>query len=372
LANRSAKALGQNAYGQRGDGTNGPNMDATPVSFDLTVTEIVAGDYTSLAVKRDGTLWVWGSNQYGARGDGTVAGNVTTPIHVPGLPGISTPARYGKHAIAVGTACYAAIDTQGQVWTWGANWNGRLGDGTSNPHYTPARVKKSAATGDYLTGIVSIAAGGGTMAAIDADGTVWTWGAGANGNLGNGFTDDSGYAVQVVQADANNASTPLVGITQVGCGSSGYCIALARYGGVFGWGSNQFSQMGIAPGGALSIATPIFIGPGAIDAIAAGPAHCLAHSAADGNVYGWGYNGYGQLGVGFPSLVQYPPVAMSAGNDGMHDVTGLAAGGNFSVMVRYTDRAVFAVGDNQSGQLGLSGNPLPRFVPAKSSLVPTP
>src|SRR5205085_1279111 len=77
---------------------------------------------------------------------------------------------------------------------------------------------------------------------------------------------------------------------------SGFCIALARYGTVFGWGNNQFSQLGVAAGGARLLATPISVGPySSIDAIAAGSAHCLAHSS-DGNVYGWGYNGRGQLG----------------------------------------------------------------------------
>jgi len=371
LANRSATATGQNSYGQLGNGNTSRTVGPTPVGFDPTVTEIAAGEYTSLAVKTDGSLWVWGSNQYGAKGDGTSGGEITTPVRVPTVLQISTPSRNGKHAIAVGTACYAAIDTQGQVWTWGANWNGRLGDGTPVPHYTPSRVTKTANPGDYLTGIVSIAAGGGTMAAIDADGTVWTWGAGANGNLGNGGSgDDSGYPVQVVQAASNNASTPLVGISQVACGSSGFCIALARYGTVFGWGSNDFSQLGIAPGGALSIATPIAVGPGGIDAIAAGSAHCIAHSAADGKVYGWGYNGYGQLGNGSAGVAQYPPVAMNPGPDGMKDVADLVACANFSVMVRYTDRAVFVTGDNQSGQLGIPGDPLVQYLPVRSSFLP--
>src|SRR5207248_5437308 len=133
----------------------------------------------------------------------------------------------------------------------------------------------------------SISAGGGTLAALDADGTIWTWGAGANGALGNGFTNDSSYPVQVIDHYSN---TPLVGVTQIACGSSGFCIALARYGTVFGWGSNAFSQLGLPAGGALSIATPSSIGPVIpIDAIAAGSAHAIAHSG-DGNVYGWGYN----------------------------------------------------------------------------------
>jgi alpha-tubulin suppressor-like RCC1 family protein len=362
--NRIVGAAGQNVFGQLG--TSASPVPPTHIeSLDNSVTEVAAGDYTSFAVKSDGTLWVWGSNQYGARGDGTSGNDLATPVQVPMSTRVTTPSRTGKHAIAVGTGCYAAIDTQGQVWTWGVNWNGRLGDGSSSSRYTPDRVRKSGNPNDYLTGIVSISIGGGTMAAVDADGTVWTWGAGGNGALGNGFTTDSPYAVQVLQGGNNNTTTPLVGITQVACGSSGFCIALARYGTVFGWGSNTFSQLGLPAGGALSIATPIGI-QSHIDLIAAGSAHCIA-LGQDGNVYGWGYNGRGQLGIDSLNVAQLP-VAMKSGPNGMSDVNDLVAGGNFSIMIRESDRAVFVAGDNQSAQLGIPGNQSPQSLPVRSSL----
>lgn len=364
-AERIVEAAGQNAYGQLADSTAASRPGHIP-SLDNTVTEVASGDYTSFAVKNDGSLWMWGSNQYGARGDGSSGDNITTPVQVPVPVRITTPSRTGNHAIAAGTGAYAAIDTQGQVWTWGVNWNGRLGDGTTNARYTPGRVRKSDNGEDYLKGVVSIAIGGGTMAAVDADGNVWTWGAGANGSLGNGFTDDSGYAVQVLQAGNNNSTTALAGVTQVACGSSGFCIALTRYGTVFGWGSNEFSQLGTAPGGALSIAMPIGIA-GRIDMIAAGAAHCIARNAADGKVYGWGYNGRGQLGNGSTTVAQAPPFVMQSGPDNMNDISDLAAGGNSSVMVRNSDRAVFVAGDNQSGQLATPGNQSAQSVPVRSS-----
>jgi alpha-tubulin suppressor-like RCC1 family protein len=159
---------------------------------------------------------------------------------------------------------------------------------------------------------------------------------------------------------------PLTGATEVACGSSGFCIALSRLGTVFGWGSNAFSQLGLPAGGALSIATPIVVNPGySIEEIAAGSAHCIAHSL-DGNIYGWGYNGRGQLGTGSTSVAQATPVVMNAGPDGMDGIVDLAAGTNFSVMVRHSDRAVFVTGDNQSGQLGIPGNKSSQKVPVRS------
>jgi alpha-tubulin suppressor-like RCC1 family protein len=359
--NRIVNASGQNVFGQLGTST--PPQIA---SLDNTVTEVASGDYTSFAVKTDGSLWVWGSNQYGARGDGSSGDALTVPVQVSLPVHVTTPSRLGKHAVAVGTGVYAAVDTDGQVWTWGVNWNGRLGDGTTASRYTPARVKRSATPNDYLTGIVSIAAGGGTMAAIDADGTIWTWGAGANGALGNGLTEDQSYPVQVMTAGPNNQGVPLAGVSQVACGSSGFCIALARNGTVYGWGNNAFSQLGIAAGGSSAVAMPITVGSGLIDMIAAGSAHAIAHSS-NGNVYGWGYNGRGQLGIGSTGVAQSPPVAMNAAPSGMNNISDLAAGPNYSVMVRYSDRAVFVAGDNQSGQLGIPGNPSFQSLPFRSN-----
>jgi len=163
-----------------------------------------------------------------------------------------------------------------------------------------------------------------------------------------------------------NQGVPLLGITEVACGGSGFCVALARNGTVYGWGNNAFSQLGTAPGGSFSIATFISVSSSPIDAIAAGFAHSIAHSS-NGNVYGWGYNGRGQLGNGSTAVAQSPPVVMSAGPDGMNNIYDLAAGPHFSVMVRYTDRAVFVTGDNQSGQLGIPGNPTAQTVPVRSS-----
>jgi hypothetical protein len=57
---------------------------------------------------------------------------------------------------------------------------------------------------------------------------------------------------------------------------------------------------------------------------------------------------------------------MSAGPDGMNNISDLAAGPNFSVMVRYTDRAVFVAGDNQSGQLRIPGNQQTQSLPVRS------
>lgn len=359
------KTAGYNGYGQLGNGNFTNSSSPGEISsLNNTFNEVASGAYHSFVVKSDGTLWMWGANQWGARGNGSVGGSITSPVPVPFPPvvinGVSVPTllmnptRGWRHSIASGFDATAAVDSQGWVWTWGSNYAGKLGDGTTNNRYTPARVKKSMAPNDYLTGIVSVSVATDMMAALDADETVWTWGRGTYGMLGNNSTANSSYPVQVV--DGNGA--PLVGITQVTCGGLGFCLALARNGLVWGWGSNANSQLGTAAGGYSQFAKVIPGIPVAADIIAVGTYHGLAHGR-DGKVYGWGYNNKGQLGNGSTSTAQAPPVQMSLPNG--TDVIDLAAGGFYSAIVD-SQRNVWVTGDNQYGQLGL-GNQNSQYVP---------
>ena len=100
------------------------------------------GRYTSFGVRFDGTLWAWGSNQYGLLGNGTAGGEANQPTQVPGLTNIVTPSVARRTIVSASTSAVAAVDKLGQVWTWGVNWNGQLGDGTTASHYVPMRAKK--------------------------------------------------------------------------------------------------------------------------------------------------------------------------------------------------------------------------------------
>ena len=96
-----------------------------------------------------------------------------------------------------------------------------------------------------------------------------------------------------------------------------------------------------------------------IQRISAGAYHVVATSIypAPGQAWAWGYNGYGQLGSTGAALTQRTPYPMDAGPDAMSGITDIAAGGYFSLMIRGSDRAVFATGDNASGQLGIGNRP---------------
>ena len=97
---------------------------------------VAAGGEHSLVVnKDDGTIWGWGWNFYGVLGDGTTSGCqeiVTTPVQASGLAGVVALSAGGYHNLA--------MTSDGTVWSWGDNCCGLLGDGTMVPRLTPVKV----------------------------------------------------------------------------------------------------------------------------------------------------------------------------------------------------------------------------------------
>lgn len=346
-------SAGQNANGQLGDGTTTASNIPVATTAVGNMTKVAGGDYTSFGVRFDGTLWAWGSNQYGLLGNGTASGQANQPTQVPGLTNIVTPSVARRTIVSASRSAAAAVDKLGQVWTWGVNWSGQLGDGTTAPHYVPMRVKKP--TGEYLTDILSVCVGSSQMIALDADGQVWAWGSNAYGSLGNGGSGDSYYAVKVLREDGS----PLTGIAEIVSGGSYFSIAVARDGQMFAWGNNGNGQLGLgSTTGSFSRAT-LNTQLSGIQRIAAGAYHVVATSIypAPGQVWAWGYSGHGQLGSTGVAVSQRTPYPMDAGPDGMGEITDVAAGGYFSLMIRGSDRAVFATGDNTYGQLGIGNRP---------------
>jgi alpha-tubulin suppressor-like RCC1 family protein len=182
-------AWGANGVGELGNATTVSSSTPVQVSGLAGVTDIAANWDHALAVKSDGTVWAWGYNGNGELGNGTTT-NSTTPIQVCSPPPTQI-CLSNVIAVAAGDSESMALKSDGTVWVWGYNGNGQLGIGTTSPSQqtTPVQV-------NGLSGVLAIAAGNGDSLVLKGDGTVWGWGYNLDGRLGNGTTTSSTTPVQ--------------------------------------------------------------------------------------------------------------------------------------------------------------------------------
>ena len=185
------------------------DKDPVQVSGLKSIIAIAAGGGFSLALRADGTVWSWGVNDKGQLGDGTTKSR-KKPVPVKGLTNI-VAIDAGRVATTV-----LALDVGGNVWSWGFNTTGQLGDGTVKSRPTPELVHN-------LDRVIAIAAGGAHSLALRADGTVRAWGGNGKGQLGDGSTNSArtanpGADAQQHCGDCRGASTAWRSILRGRCG----------------------------------------------------------------------------------------------------------------------------------------------------------
>ncbi|MDX6227727.1 MAG: hypothetical protein QOI76_1117 [Frankiales bacterium] len=279
LSDHTLWAWGYNADGELGDGltttTNVPHQVPG-----LTQVVSVAGGYLeAYALRSDGTVWAWGRNLEGQLGDGTNT-NRLSPVQVGGLSGVT--------AIAASGLTGYALRSDGTVWAWGSNGNGQLGNGVTTNSNVPVRV-------GGVSGAIGIAAGLADGYALLDTGKVMAWGNNVNGELGN----NSAVA-------SSTSAVPVSGITEIvgiaGGWSSAY--ALRADGSVWAWGAGSMGQLG--NGGTALSKVPVQV-TGLTGAISiAGGTNSGYAVLADGTVRAWGDNAYGGLGNGSTTMSPVP------------------------------------------------------------------
>lgn len=277
---------GWNGYGQLGDGTTTDRRTPTRVAGVRDVVAVAAGVYHSLALRADGSVWSWGWNGVGQLGDGTVTDR-TTPVRVTGLTGVKAFSAGGFHSLA--------LTLDGGVWSWGWNHFGQLGTGSAaDIGSSPVRIPGSSGATSIAAGALHSLASGLT----EGDGTVWSWGWNAVGQLGDGTTVDR--------------RTPARIAAWGDVWAGGYHSFSGSTGSWFqGWGWNLLGQLGTpTPDGA--VVTPIYmVLPRQGNELAPG----LVHSASvgiDGSVASWGWNPTGALGDGTLDTRTKPAVVPGA------------------------------------------------------------
>jgi alpha-tubulin suppressor-like RCC1 family protein len=170
---------GGNLSGQLGDNTR--TLKSSPVqtiSGGTNWKQVSAGNDYTAAIKTDGTLWLWGNADSGQLGDNTVA-DKSSPVQT-----ISGGTNWKQ--VVCGDSHTAAIKTDGTLWLWGANLSGQLGDITVTNKSSPVQTISGGTNWKQVVCKLN------HTASIKTDNTLWVWGNGSNGRLGdNSITSKS-------------------------------------------------------------------------------------------------------------------------------------------------------------------------------------
>ncbi len=297
-------AWGDDSAGQLGNCTTTSQSRPAQVRLDSScgstpvyltdVVAIAAGGDHSLAVKRDRTVWAWGRNWEGRLGDGTLSDRKSAVLVRQRAGG---PALGGVTAVAAGGNFSLALKTDGaesgDIWAFGDNGKGRLGDGTTTSRSAPVQVLQDA---------LGVAAGDSSSYAIAADRTLWAWGYNHSGKLGDGTWTDRLRPVKTEAQDFNQVTSA--------SGDHWYLASAIADGRVWMWGSGDFGSLG---DGAVHDRSYPGVVPGlsGIIDLAQGTYFAVALSS-DGSLWGWGDNRSGQLGLD-PGTVadSYAPIRLT-------------------------------------------------------------
>ncbi len=275
-------AWGNNKYGKLGiESTTLKSIIPTKLRTEVKFKKISAGQYHSLAIDENGDIWGWGYNNHGQLGFVSTGSNYENkPIK------IETEVKFKE--IVAGQYHSLAIDESGNLWSWGYNNNGQLGDGSETKRSIPMKIETEVKFKE-----IAIGNGSDYNLAIDESGNLWSWGYGTNGQLGNGVTKR--LKPGIIQSE--------VKAQKVQAGRY-HCVVIDENGNLWSWGDGKQGQLGTGT-------TTSALNPKKIDTnvkfieIKTGISHTLAIDE-NGSLWGWGINTDAELGIANHGLVLIP------------------------------------------------------------------
>lgn len=287
-AEGSTYCWGSNSSGPMGNGTY--DRVATAVDVDVQdAKEITSGEYHSCVLTHSGAIACWGSNQYGQLGSGGDVADYAEPQWVAADP--LDGANFTSVSAGAFSSC--ALDTLQRAWCWGADQNGQLGSTGPTTAFIPRRVDDSQFP---LGGLKALDAGQFHACAVDSNDEAWCWGDNDFGQLGDGTSDTRLVPVKVI--------APGVKFLQIAAGRSHTCAIDSATRSLYCWGKGSANGFLDEQDRHAPEILP-YLGNQAFSRVEAGDSHTCASQDIPGNstssdLYCFGYNGSGQLGIGQP------------------------------------------------------------------------
>ena len=297
-----------------------------------TVVQIATSNSDGYALTATGQVYGWGVNSYGELGDGQETPYETRAVRVQFPAGVKITSLATPMPFDAGLA----IDSAGHAWGWGLNGAGDLC--LSRIVYArPARLS--------LTD-VTLATGARTHALFDSGGVVYACGSGDAGELGNGLTASASTPTRVRGLPGG---VKVAALTSSWEGSG----ALLADGDYYDWGYNAAGQLGDGTTTDRDVPVPVRLPDPVTQVFQGGSGPKNGQTIAiltNGSVWTWGDNDRGQLGTGSLTSADGPVrVHVPAGVS----FVKVASGGFASYAIDKTGR-LWAWGDNSNGQLGIS------------------
>ena len=362
IANGAVYCWGDNMHGRLGTNDTVTSLTPVPVFQEAgallgkTVTDIALADQYTCAIA-DGQGYCWGRNFYGYLGTGnTTSSSKPVAVNTAGvLNGLTLT------EIAVSSEHTCALASNGRVYCWGRNDVGQLGTGSTSTQSTvPVAVSTSGALGTQTVTDIN------AYCAI-AGGNPYCWSTNANGQFGNGATSTvaAGPTATTVGGVLPSGATTQISNTAllnqcVLANTRPYCF-----------GSNLYGRVGTGNTTNNNNTTPVAVVQGAMPALTGYTliTSSFNHTCVSNgqNVYCWGLGNAGQLGNNSTNTSNGSPVAVIDTVFAGKTITSIAAGnGDNTCLIASGD--LYCFGRNSSGQLGIGSVASPVLTPTQLSL----
>jgi alpha-tubulin suppressor-like RCC1 family protein len=268
-------------------------------------------------------LWAWGFNGSGPLGDNTTTAR-SSPVRE-----ITSSTNWCQ--VSAGCFHTSALKTDGSLWTWGNGACGRLGDNTTTARSSPVREITSS------TNWCQVSAGGYHTSALKTDGSLWAWGLNTCGRLGDNTNTTRSSPVREITSSTNWC--------QVSAGCF-HTSALKTDGSLWAWGSNNLGRLG--DNTATDRSSPVREITSSTNwcQVSAGGYHTGAIKT-DGSLWAWGFNGSGRLGDNTTTSRSSPVREITSSTNWCQ----VSAGCTHTSALK-TDGSLWAWGNNGSGRLG--------------------